>query len=154
MVKGYGYKMTKQDFLNALRLALGGKQSSGEIQEHINYYEEYINTEIRKGRDEEEVLASLGDPRLIARTIVQTADMKEEQCGEGNELEWDVRAQSEKYQVRKLSGLPGWIWLLLVLIIIFVILGAVFSIVSALLPVAIPILIIWFVIKMFRDGNH
>ena len=149
--------MTKQEFLDALRLALGGKQSAGEIQEHISYYEEYINTEIRKGRDEQEVLASLGNPRLIARSILEAADGKEEQSGqygESNDPGRDVRAQSEDFNVRKLSALPGWVWLLLVFVIVIIILGVVFSIISALLPVAIPILIILFVIKIFRNGKN
>ena len=58
--------------MERLRLALSGKVSSRQLTENLDYYEDYINTEIRKGRSEEEVLAGLGDPRLIARTIVET----------------------------------------------------------------------------------
>ena len=64
--------MTKQEFLEKLRLALNGKVAGNVVTENLQYYEDYINTEIRKGRSEEEVLASLGDPRLIARTIITT----------------------------------------------------------------------------------
>lgn len=64
--------MTKQDFMERLRLALNGKVSSRQLTENLDYYDNYINTEIRKGRSEEEVMAQLGDPRLIARTIVET----------------------------------------------------------------------------------
>lgn len=64
--------MTKQDFMERLRLALNGKVGSRQLTENLDYYNNYINTEIRKGRSEEEVLAGLGDPRLIARTIVET----------------------------------------------------------------------------------
>ena len=64
--------MTKREFLESLRLALGGRVTSAQLTENLEYYEDYINTETRKGRDEGEVLSELGDPRLIARTIVET----------------------------------------------------------------------------------
>ena len=62
-----GSHMTKREFLESLRLALSGKITSVQLAENLDYYEDYINTEIRKGRDEQEVLSELGDPRLIAR---------------------------------------------------------------------------------------
>ena len=64
--------MTKQEFLDRLRMSLHGKISPGQVVENLQYYEDYINTEVRKGTAEEEVLARLGDPRLLARTIVET----------------------------------------------------------------------------------
>lgn len=63
--------MSKQEFIDRLRAALSGRVNSGLVTENVNYYEDYINTEIRKGRTEEEVLKSLGDPRLIAKTIIE-----------------------------------------------------------------------------------
>ena len=67
--------MTKQEFLDKLRISLNGKIAAGEVEEHIRYYEDYINVELRKGSSEEDVMATLGDPRLIARTIVETSGM-------------------------------------------------------------------------------
>lgn len=64
--------MTKQEFLDRLRMSLHGKISPGQVVENLQFYEDYINTEVRKGTAEEEVLARLGDPRLLARTIVET----------------------------------------------------------------------------------
>ena len=61
--------MDKQEFVDRLRMALNGRVSPGLVMDNVNYYEDYINTEIRKGRTEEEVLESLGDPRLIARFL-------------------------------------------------------------------------------------
>ena len=76
--------MNKQDFIDRLRMALNGRVSPGLVMDNVNYYEDYINTEIRKGRTEEEVLESLGDPRLIARTIIQTNGGDNRQYG----LQW------------------------------------------------------------------
>ena len=64
--------MNKQEFVDRLRMALNGRVSPGLVMDNVNYYQDYINTEIRKGRTEEEVLESLGDPRLIARTLLDT----------------------------------------------------------------------------------
>ena len=40
--------MTKQEFLEKLRVALSGRVASSLIMENLRYYEDYINTEIRK----------------------------------------------------------------------------------------------------------
>ena len=65
--------MLKQDFLDILRNALSGHLGTSELNENLNYYEGYINAQVRQGRSEEEVLVELGDPRLIARSIKTAA---------------------------------------------------------------------------------
>ena len=42
--------MNKQEFLEKLRLALNGKVAAGVVTENLKFYEDYINTEIRKGK--------------------------------------------------------------------------------------------------------
>ncbi len=44
------------------------------INDTVAYYQDYIDTAIRKGRTEEDVLSELGDPRLIAKSIVASRD--------------------------------------------------------------------------------
>ena len=61
--------MNKEEFVTKLQQALSGGMASGQVAEHVRYYREYIDSEILKGRTEEEVLAQLGDPRLLARSI-------------------------------------------------------------------------------------
>lgn len=65
--------MTREDFLRELRISLQGRIPQGQVNEQLNYYENYIIEESKKGRTEEEVLLSLGNPRLIAKTIVDTS---------------------------------------------------------------------------------
>ena len=64
--------MTREDFLRELRIALQGRIPQGEVNSQLSYYETYIIEESRKGRSESEVMESLGDPRLIAKTIIDT----------------------------------------------------------------------------------
>ena len=66
--------MRKEEFLQILRRALTGDVPPGVVEENIRYYDGYIADEVRKGRTEEEVIAEIGDPRLIARTIEDTTD--------------------------------------------------------------------------------
>ena len=42
--------MNKQEFVDRLRMALNGRVSPGLVMDNVNYYQDYINTEIRKGR--------------------------------------------------------------------------------------------------------
>ena len=66
--------MTREEFLSQLRLALQGKVSSEKVQENMDYYNDYIIEETRKGKSEAEVLGMLGDPGLLAKTIIAADD--------------------------------------------------------------------------------
>lgn len=65
--------MSKLDFLQGLRSELEGRVPHSIIQENLRYYDTYITEEAAKGQTEEEVIESLGGPRIIARTIVDAA---------------------------------------------------------------------------------
>lgn len=69
--------MTKKQFMEELRSSLEGIVSPYVVQENLNYYEKYINEQIQHGRTEQEVLNELGNPRLIARTIIDAESEKE-----------------------------------------------------------------------------
>lgn len=75
--------MNKQEFIDKLRMSLNSQLAPAQVAEHIRYYEDYINMEIRKGRAEGDVMQSLGDPRLIARSIVDVTDMEDSQQSYG-----------------------------------------------------------------------
>lgn len=153
--------MTKQEFLNKLRISLNGKVSPGVVAENINYYEDYINSEIRKGRTEAEVLASLGDPRLIARTIAETNGMENGSCQASEDTDYREYEQkgyggSSFYgQQEKKNGrvfkVPGWVWVLVSVLSVILLISLFFSILSFLMPIILPILLVVFLVKLFRD---
>lgn len=58
--------MTKREFLDKLKKALVNDLSGSVIQENVNYYNDYITEEVRKGRRESDVIEELGDPWAIA----------------------------------------------------------------------------------------
>ena len=142
--------MTKQEFMEKLRLALTGKVPGNVVTENLQYYEDYINTEIRKGKSEEEVLASLGDPRLIARTII-TASTQADTAGAAEYREYGRAAQSQGKESRRM---PIWLWLILGMLIVVLIFSAVVSLLSFLWPILVPVIIIMAVagvVRFFRD---
>lgn len=91
--------MTKQEFLDGLRAALSGRVSTGTVMENISFYEEYINTQVRMGKSEEEVLQKLGDPRLLARSIVEAE--KRAGTGREQEAEYGASGRSRDYEQRR-----------------------------------------------------
>ena len=143
--------MTKQEFMEKLRLALTGKVPGNVVTENLQYYEDYINTEIRKGKSEEEVLSALGDPRLIARTIITTS-AKADTNNSGEYREYGGSAQQSQRNERK--RMPVWSWLILGMLIIVLVFSAVVSLLSFLWPILVPVIIIMAVtgvVKFFRD---
>ncbi len=148
----WGNKMTKQDFLDRLRMALSGRVSPSLVEENVVYYEDYINTQIRLGKSETMVMEALGDPRLIAKTIITTNDTSSEQTGyEYQEIsaETDLIARAKRW-LRNVR-IPGWVWGILGGVLFIGAIGVVFSIISFLLPILLPIIIVVFLVKLFRD---
>lgn len=151
--------MTKEEFLENLSVSLSGKVRTAIVMENVSYYEDYINTEVRKGKTEEEVLETLGDPRLIAKTIVETSPRtpEAERNQDGSFFQNGARGGQEygqRGEVRSRGSLrvPLWLWAILAVVVAVLVVSAVFSILSAILPVLIPILLVVFLVKLFRDS--
>ena len=68
--------MTKREFLERLRAALGNDLSGSIVQVNVRYYDTYISDEVKKGRSEEDVIAELGDPWVLAQTVIDAADSR------------------------------------------------------------------------------
>lgn len=136
--------MEKQEFLDKLRMALNGRVAPSIAADTVNYYEDYINTEIRMGRTEEEVMASLGDPRLIARTIVE---MKGGQPSGQSSFSETGNGEVKRQYPR----VPGWVWLALILILLILVLGTVFKLLAVFWPFIVVIAVVSFLVKLFRD---
>ena len=149
--------MSKQEFIDKLRMALSGRVSASLVEENVNYYEEYINTQIRLGQSEASVMAQLGDPRLIAKSIITANNgdaasdtvysTRQDSSYGGNGYYTEQRESNYPKIVR----VPGWVWLVLAVVVLVLIVGIVFSVVSALLPIILPVLLIIFIFKLFKD---
>ncbi len=142
--------MNKETFIDTLRRALYGRVSEYELADHVRYYEDYIRQEMNSGRSEQEVLEELGDPRLIARTILETSGMK------APDVEYIINEENEESMDSgvKFHTLSGW----KATLVIALIAAAVIAIIVLLLGLAIyllPIFIVialisWLLKKIFR----
>ncbi len=93
--------MSKAEFLEILGEQLMGQIPEGKASGHVSYYRNYIEEQMGKGRSEEEVLNELGDPRLIAKTILDT----DPQAGSGIYEEYvSPGAQDQIYQSDREPG--------------------------------------------------
>lgn len=64
--------MNRQEFIETLGARLSEELSVAEVLSQTQYYQGYIDGELKKGKTEEEILAELGDPLLIAKTILES----------------------------------------------------------------------------------
>lgn len=125
--------MDKYEFIRQLNACLKGKVSSRELSDTIAYYEDYIDTEIKKGRSEEEVVKSLGSPRLLAKTIAQTRGMEEKQSHYDREG-YDGQKQTE-HVYEGGSKIPLWLSGIFILLIAVFIVALVLKMIVVLAPV-------------------
>ena len=138
--------MDKQEFLEQLRKSLSQANDYEFVNDNMAYYEDYLNTEIRKGSTEQEVLTKLGDPRLIAKSLLTTYEAK--QNGEGGSL----HAQQEYSAGNGFSKkkMPQWLHKTLILLITVGVIALAFFMLNALAPVIIIGIVAYFIYKMMR----
>ena len=151
--------MDKREFIDKLQRALAGGLGSSLVAENVRYYEEYIDSEIRKGRSEAEVLAQLGDPRLLAKSIIEANKRTGESYGSNRGFDDEISDDAgERNQDRTASDgrtvmLPGWLILLIVTVAVLVIIGVVTSLLAFFAPVIIVVLVVLLVIKIFQGKS-
>ena len=148
--------MTKIEFLEELKMALASRVSAQEAIENLNFYEDYINTQVRMGRTEEEVLAELGEARLLARNIAESrkyaSDGSEKTYDNTGKYGEDSKKDNAYYGNNKTKSvkLPGWLIALFVIVIIIIFFALCFSILSFLAPVLIPLVLILLWIRFLQ----
>lgn len=142
--------MNKEAFIDTLRRALSGKVSDYELTDHVRYYEDYIRQEMNRGRSEQEVLEELGDPRLIARTILETSGMK------APEVEYTIDEEPADHEeggvkVHTFSGWKATLMMALIAAAVIAMIVLVLGLAIYLLPVIIAVMLIsWLIRKILR----
>lgn len=138
--------MTRELFIDTLRRALYGKIDDYTLTGHIQYYENYISQEMAKGRSEQDVLEELGDPRLIAHTILDAA-------GAGNAEEAytmineDGQTEENGVKIHRFEGWKATLIMAAVAVVILLVLLLAFRIFLALLPLLLVIGVIGWIAK-------
>lgn len=149
--------MTRSEFMDSLHRALAGSLTSSTVNENMRYYEEYFDTQLRLGQREEDIIAGLGDPRLLAKTIIQASKYQAQNFSsqEYDEVYEDGvqdngRNRNGKGDALRIYRLPGWLLLIVALAVLFVVINIVSSVVSVFLPVIIPVVCVILIVRMLR----
>ena len=138
--------MDRETYLRELRIALQGQISQEKVNEHLRYYENYIIEESRKGRTESQVMEDLGNPRLIAKTIIDTTDkVYTDQQPLEEEEQKSGRHRRKIFQVVKLTGFFAVLVLMLLLIA---------HVAFLLLPIFLPIMIVAGIVYFLFFSNR
>ena len=142
--------MNRTEFLDTLRSQLSGQMHEGKVAAHVRYYEDYIRQEMNRGRSEQEVLEELGDPRLIARTILETSGMK------APEVEYTIDEEPADHEeggvkVHTFSGWKATLMMALIAAAVIAMIVLVLGLAIYLLPVIIAVMLIsWLLRKILR----
>ena len=157
--------MNKKEFLDILYNQLSGQMPEGNVAAHVQYYRNYIEEEQRKGRSEDDILNELGDPHLIARTLLdteaaasgnpQTAEYYSESYNDHSSgYNGYANSDSEHGKVKQHSfhlDLTTWYGKLAVTLIAIVVIILLCTVLSVLIPVMVIFGIVCFVISKLRS---
>ena len=137
--------MNKQQFLDDLRRCLKGKIDDRELESNISYYSSYIDSQMAEGRTEREVLDELGSPRLIAKTIIQTYQMKDDPIRRQFRNRTYTETDEEEGFMEKLRKI---LILVCVVLVVLVVISVLFKVISFLIPLIAIILVVVLIMRM------
>ena len=143
--------MKQHEFLAQLKIALENELNEQNVNENLEFYKNYIQGELQKGIAEEEVIEQLGDPWAIAKTVILTEKMEEQEGSTDSE----VQNGKEKSYNHVIKEVPKWKIILIVIAIIVALLvlgsmafGVIAFVLGLVMRFALPIMVFWLVIKL------
>ncbi len=172
--------MNRIEFIEKLQRTLAGGLGSDMVADNVRYYQDYIDGEMRKGKSEAEVLAALGDPRLLAKSIIEANKHAGVNMGTNRVYDEETSGQSRTYTGGAYSGtpygqrssyeenntydetegqsgggrvfrMPGWLLLLIVTVVVILVISVAFSLLSFFSPIIIMVLVVILLVRVFRE---
>lgn len=147
--------MDRYEFISILRTALTGKVPATTVEDNVQYYEEYIATQLRQGKGEEEILAALGDPRLLARTIIEANKFAEGTETYGGDGSGEIpsggsgKTFGQWYRER-----PHWLHTIMSVLFMMFLLFFAFTVLQALFPIIMVIVVVTTVFHLVRQFHR
>lgn len=129
--------MRSEEFLLSFREALAGEVSDTTIQENVLFYQQYIQKQMKQGYSEEEVLTSLGNPRLLAKTIIEREKFTVTENYEDKDSYRGRNTSHEEHTTAptgKTFHIPGWLGGILCVLVMALFIGLAFCVISYLAP--------------------
>ncbi len=152
--------MEKTEFIERLQRALAAGISSSQVVENVRYYQDYIDSEIRKGRSEKEVMDSLGDPRLLAKSIIEANKHAGVSYGSNQEYDDEVADEPQEWESDRSTPkgrsivLPGWLVMLIITVLVLLVIGVAFSLLYLFAPVIMVVLVVLLIVKVFQGRSR
>lgn len=144
--------MDKYEFINTLRTALTGKVPATTVEDNVQYYEEYIEIQLRQGKDEGEVLKTLGDPRLLAKTIIEANKYAEGTDTYGGDDYGEIPAGGSGKSFREwYRERPAWLHTIMSVLITALVLFVVFTVLQTLFPLILMAVLVMGVYRLIRQ---
>lgn len=152
--------MDRGEFLSSLRESLEGNIPMEEVEKNIAFYRNYFD---ESGKSDAEVIAELGDARLIARTIIDAykaskgpmADYYTEQARSEYSREhsenYDGSAQQNGYGRNTMKWYEkalGWI---IIIFVLAVVLTLVAKVVGLFVGYVLPVILLIILVKILVD---
>lgn len=140
--------------MEGLQRSLSSVNDYTFVNDTIAYYDNYIDSQIRMGRSEKDVMAELGDPRLIAKSIKATYTAEEQQEYSQEDYQ-DYRNGYRNGRKTRFSfngrefSLPSWLVRVVTIIILTVVLFLVFTVLRWLSPFIFTGVILYLILKIF-----
>lgn len=154
MQKVERYFMDRYGFISALRAALNGKVPATTVEDNVQYYEEYIEVQLRQGKSEGEILAALGDPRLLAKTIVEANKYAEGTETYGGDGYGEIPAGGSGKSFRQwFVERPHWLQVIMYVLVAMLVLFFAFTVFQALFPfiiVAVTVTALYRLVRQLR----
>ena len=159
--------MNKDEFLRRLEEALSGEVPASVIRDNLNYYADYLSQELGKGRTMDEIIEEIGEPNIVARTIIDSAEAAGE-TGDGYGSFEDASPRGddrrstysqESYQNGSTPNihyfdLNKWYWKLLLLVVVglfmFLVITVLCGIFALLMRFAGPLILIWLIYTFIK----
>ena len=150
--------MTQIEFVTELEQALRGNVEERIIQENVRYYNDYISEQRAAGKSEEEIFASLGSPRLIAKTIIDTSGEASTQGnstgsddsstgGDGWSFSWMKETASKNWVTKTIA-------ILAIVAVVFLVLSIIFKLVAILFKPAVVVLAVAAVYYLVKNSSN
>jgi len=151
--------MDRGEFLSVLRESLEGFIPMEEVETNIDFYRNYFE---ESGQSDKKVIDELGDPRLIARTIIDaykaskgpmadyyTEQARSEYSREHSEEYDDMSGSYYQYgrKVKWYEKLLFWAIIIIVIVLLFTLVGV---FVGYVLPVILLVLLIKIIANHFK----
>jgi uncharacterized membrane protein len=155
--------MSKKDFLDILSQSLEGEVDKIILEQSIRYYSEYISSQPDKG--EEEILKEIGDPRLIAKTIIESENASNrvesaswntyDSNSNGNSNDYnsgnsDYRSTSNKNEVFHIKWYQMVAIIFIFLLLFFIIIRVGWMLIRLFFIFLLPIIVVALLMAIFR----